>query len=89
MNENVKKGLLGLIVLIAAGIAIYEGIKLTSEPKLQPSMSFGTGTPGHGMKAAEKAEESKAAAAMKSGNTQAPPTGGDVAGDVPPPPSGK
>jgi hypothetical protein len=59
MNENVKKGLLGALIALALIVAVFEGINFVKEPKLEPAYTIGGGRPGHGMKAAEKAEAEK------------------------------
>ena len=80
MNETTKKAILTVIIIIAVIVAAIEGKSALSDPELIRGAEMGHGTPGHGMKAAERAEEEKAAAAMKAGKT--PPSkedGGDVA----------
>jgi len=61
MNENFKKAALSVAVLALVGFATYQGFTYLRDP-VEIKHEIGHGIPGHGMKAAEKAE---GAAAMK------------------------
>ena len=64
MNENAKKAVLVVVILAAIGLAIFEGLNFANADKPVQGKEYGHGTPGKGMKAAEKAEEQKAAGAQ-------------------------
>ena len=57
MNETVKKGSLIAVIVVAVVVAIFFGKSAIAGPALEKSKEMGHGTPGHGMKAQEKADE--------------------------------
>ena len=66
MNETTKKVLLIVLVVVALAAAIWQGKNaVMGEPEVKHEI--GHGTPGHGMKAAENAEEQKAAQGSSTG----------------------
>ena len=68
MNDTVKKVILVVIILVAVAFAIYQGLNAATADQPVQGKEYGHGTPGKGMKAAEKEEEQKAAA-QAGGNT--------------------
>ncbi len=81
MNDTTKKIGLIVIVILAVAAAIFMGKEAMMGPT-EIKKEIGHGTPGHGMKAAEKAEEA-AAAANAAGNAGAEKGGGGLAGPDP------
>jgi hypothetical protein len=66
MNETAKKVVVVVVLVLAVGVAIFEGKNFVTGPPTV-TKDIGHAAPGHGMKANEKDEE----AAAKNG----PPTG--------------
>lgn len=60
MNDTVKRVLIVVIAVIALGVAIWQGMGFVVGPP-EVKKEIGHGTPGHGMKAQEKADEAAAA----------------------------
>jgi hypothetical protein len=79
MNETGKKVLIIVIAIIALGVAIWQGMGVVVGPS-EVKKEIGHGTPGHGMKAQEKADEAAGSAGQNNAATQ---TKGDpLAGPV-------
>lgn len=95
MNEQTKKVLLGVVIAVAVVIAVIQGAKLFSEPKIEIAGENKPIPKGQGMKAREKAMQGapkggkgNADASNMAGSVPPPPDTSNVAGSIPPPPGG-
>ena len=62
MNDTAKKVFLVVVILAAVAFAIFEGLNAATADQPVKGKEYGHGTPGKGMKAAEREEEQKAGA---------------------------
>jgi hypothetical protein len=76
MNETGKKVLVIAVVVIAIGVAIWQGMSFVGPSEVKKEI--GHGTPGHGMKAQEKEDGAAGAAGQNgaAGQTKGDPLAG-------------
>jgi hypothetical protein len=75
MNETAKKVMLVVIVVVALGVAVWQGMGFVGGPS-EIKKEIGHGTQGHGMKAQEKADEASAAQQTTGKSDQGDPLAG-------------